>query len=230
MTDVTGFSTLEYLARINDSCSNEKLCEWTQNQRTAYKSLLDTLEQSNGVNSGATREEKGRSLEEIASFLLNNCGHIFDVDRNIRTCTNEIDNLMKLTAAGKVLQSIGILPAYYTNFIGECKNYGTAVGVTYIGKLCSLMLTTGCTLGILFSYHGVTGRGWNDGSGLIRKFYLHKESPSARYCLIDFNIKDFRAVLQGANFLQIIDDKISSLKFDTDYSSKLSKHPAESSL
>lgn len=118
MTDIAGFSTLEYLAHINASFSNEKLCEWTQNQRIEYKTLLDALEQSNGTNSCATKEEKGRSLEEIASFLLNNCGHIFDVDRNIRTCTNEIDNLMKLTAAGKALQRNGILSAYYTNFIG----------------------------------------------------------------------------------------------------------------
>ena len=85
MTDIAGFSTLEYLAHINASFSNEKLCEWTQNQRIEYKTLLDALEQSNGTNSCATKEEKGRSLEEIASFLLNNCGHIFDVDRNIRT-------------------------------------------------------------------------------------------------------------------------------------------------
>ena len=92
------------------------------------------------------------------------------------------------------------------------------------------LLTTGCTLGILFSYHGITGHSWRDGNGLIRKFYLHKELPSARYCLIDFNIKDFHAILHGANFLQIIDDKISSLKFDTDYSSELSRHPAESNL
>lgn len=230
MTDIAGFSTLEYLAHINASFSNEKLCEWTQNQRIEYKTLLDALEQSNGTNSCATKEEKGRSLEEIASFLLNNCSHIFDVDRNIRTCTNEIDNLMKLTAAGKALQSNGILSAYYTNFIGECKNYNKKVGVTYVGKFCSLMLTTGCTLGILFSYHGITGHSWSDGNGLIRKFYLHKEFPSARYCLIDFNIKDFHAILHGANFLQIIDDKISSLKFDTDYSSELSRHPAESNL
>ena len=83
MTDIAGFSTLEYLAHINASFSNEKLCEWTQNQRIEYKTLLDALEQSNGTNSCATKEEKGRSLEEIASFLLNNCGHIFDVDRNI---------------------------------------------------------------------------------------------------------------------------------------------------
>ncbi len=141
-----------------------------------------------------------------------------------------IDNLMKLTAAGKALQRNGILSAYYTNFIGECKNYNKKVGVTYVGKFCSLMLTTGCTLGILFSYHGITGHSWSDGNGLIRKFYLHKELPSARYCLIDFNIKDFHAILHGANFLQIIDDKISSLKFDTDYSSELSRHPAESNL
>ena len=98
MTDIAGFSTLEYLAHINASFSNEKLCEWTQNQRIEYKTLLDALEQSNGTNSCATKEEKGRSLEEIASFLLNNCGHIFDVDRNIRTCTNEIDKFLVLAA------------------------------------------------------------------------------------------------------------------------------------
>ena len=68
MTDIAGFSTLEYLAHINASFSNEKLCEWTQNQRIEYKTLLDALEQSNGTNSCATKEEKGRSLEEIASY------------------------------------------------------------------------------------------------------------------------------------------------------------------
>lgn len=45
MTDIAGFSTLEYLAHINASFSNEKLCEWTQNQRIEYKTLLDALEQ-----------------------------------------------------------------------------------------------------------------------------------------------------------------------------------------
>lgn len=44
MTDIAGFSTLEYLAHINASFSNEKLCEWTQNQRIEYKTLLDALE------------------------------------------------------------------------------------------------------------------------------------------------------------------------------------------
>ncbi len=230
MSDFTGFSTLEFLEHANSEFSNEKLCEWTQSQVNEYRTLLATFEQSNGRKSTATKLEKGRALEEIATFLINNCGHLFVVDRNIRTCTNEIDNLMKLTPSGRILQTSGILPSYYANFIGECKNHGTTIGVTYIGKFCSLMLTTRSNLGILFSYHGVTGRGWSNGSGLIRKFYLHKENLSDRYCIIDFNIGDFRAILQGKNFLQIIDDKVISLKLDTDYSSNLSAHPAESSL
>ena len=230
MTDFTGFSTLEYLERANSEFSNEKLCEWTQSQVNEYKVLLAAFEQSNGCQSTATKGEKGHALEEIATFLLNNCGHLFAVDRNVHTCTNEIDNLMKLTPSGRVLKQRGILPPYYANFIGECKNHGKTIGVTYIGKFCSLMLTTRSNLGILFSYHGVTGHGWNDGSGLIRKFYLHKENLSERYCIVDFNILDFRSILQGKNFLQIIDDKISSLKFDTDYSQSLSAHPAESRL
>ena len=230
MIDTAGFSVLDYLKSINTDLSYEKLCEWSPELRIEYEDLLNVLEHSNGPNSTATKQEKGQALENIASFLFNNCCNIFKVDRNIRTCTNEIDNLMQLTSAGKYLQCNGILPSYYLNFIGECKNYSTKVSVTYVGKFCSLMLTTGCTLGILFSYHGVTGRGWKDGNGLIRKFYLHKENPEKRYCLIDFNIMDFRSILHEKNFLEIIEAKISALRFDTDYTTMLSKHPAESNL
>jgi hypothetical protein len=92
------------------------------------------------------------------------------------------------------------------------------------------MLTTGCKLGVLFSFAGVSGNGWRDASGLIKKFYLHKEDVSSRYCLIDFNIADFRAIANGNNFLQIIDDKLENLQFDTDYTSNLSPHPAEAEI
>ena len=35
-------------------------------------------------------------------------------------------------------------------FLGECKNYDKAVSVTYIGKFCSLLLTTNIKIGIYF--------------------------------------------------------------------------------
>lgn len=230
--DVTGFQVLEYLSHLNKKLSNETLCKWTDSKKNEYKILLADFEKSNGAKSNATTKEKGETLEKIASFLLENCGNLFAVERNVRTGTNEIDNLMKLTPAGQFLLSNGngILPQCYRSFIGECKNYHRSVDVTYTGKFCSLMLTTECKLGILFSYHGVSGQGWKYGNGLIKKFYLHKELERDRYCIVDFNIIDFRAIAQGGNLLQIVEDKINALKFDTDYSSSLSKHPAEGHL
>ena len=58
-------------------------------------------------------------------------------------------------------------------------------------------------------------------------FYLHKEKLEERYCIIDFSYKEFESILKEENLLEIIDEQIKSLQFDTDYSCHLSKHPAE---
>ena len=62
---------------------------------------------------------------------------------------------------------------------------------------------------------------------LQKKFYLHKEKDEDRYCIIDFSRDDFIAVDNGENFLQIVENKLMALRFDTDYARYLSKHPAE---
>ena len=115
----------------------------------------------------------------------------------------------------------------FEKFLGECKNYNKRVGVTYVGKFCSLLLTNNIKLGIIFSYHGVSGRGWNNGAGLIKKFYLHKEKLEERFCIIDFSYKEFESIYYGKNFLQIVEEQLCSLQFDTDYSRYVSTHPAE---
>ena len=48
-----------------------------------------------------------------------------------------------------------------------------------------------------------------------------------RYCIIDFSINEFEAILNGKNLLQIIEEQLKSLQYDTDYSHYLAKHPAE---
>lgn len=228
--DPTGFFAINFLSHLNTDFSYAKICQWTQEQYKQYSLLLSEFERCNGKNSNVSMADKGKSLEILVTFLLNNCGNIFKVYQNIHSCTNEIDNLMQLTPAGRYLSSNGLLPQYYCNFISECKNYHGRVGVTYVGKFCSLMMATACKLGVLFSYHGVTGNKWEAGSGLIKKFYLHKENIDERYCLIDFEINDFHAILKGENFLQIVENKISALQFDTEYKSMLTPHPAESNL
>lgn len=217
---------LDILSQTNDEYRYEKICEMSPQKKCEYASLLERFENVN-QNKSISKAEKGKSLEDIVTFLFKNSGDLFCVDRNLRTSTNEIDQLLTLTPKGKVLCQHNLIDAKLEQFLAECKNYHTRINVTYVGKFCSLLLTTQTLLGILFSYHGVTGSGWNDGTGLIKKFYLHKEHKNERYCILDFNIEDFKRIKEGENVLQLIHEKLLSLQIDTDYSSYISKHPAE---
>ena len=130
---------------------------------------------------------------------------------------------------GKALCAYKYINPKFELFIGECKNHASKIGVTHIGKFCSLLMSNQVQLGIMFSYYGITGCKWNAASGLVKKFYLYKEKKKDRYCIIDFNINDFKRISTGDNFFQIVEEKLNSLQFDTDFTkhTKIKKHPAE---
>ena len=223
---------LNVLNSISDTLRYEKICEISEAQKNTYKELLEKFKQLHDISLTDNAPKnlhilKGEALENLVSYLLTISGNIFNVDRNLRTSTNEIDQIVTLTPQGKVLLTYHLIDPKLDTFLGECKNYDKAVSVTYIGKFCSLLLTTNIKIGILFSYYGTSGTGWSNGAGLIKKFYLHREKLEDKYCIIDFSIKEFEAILNGKNLLQIIDEQLKSLQFDTDYSRYLSKHPAE---
>lgn len=234
--DIQGSNVLEVLSKISNDLSYEKICELTAEQKEKYDSLLKNFEEVNLIKPSDHNcpknidALKGKALEEIAAYLLSISGGIFEIIQNLRTSTNELDQFAVLNTKGQILTNIGIIDNRLKNIIGECKNYNKRVSVTYVGKFCSLLLTTRTKLGILFSYHGVTGRNWTDASGLIKKFYLHKENEDQRYCIIDFNINDFKSISTGKNMLQIIKERIISLKYDTDFNGFLSKHESEDKI
>lgn len=226
------FNTLNLLDSVSEQLSYEKICESSNEQISKYKELLEKFKMINNVDSNKYESdnvhiEKGKALEDLVSYLMKISGDIFYVDRNLRTSTNEIDQIFSLKPKGKILLSYRLINDKLETFLGECKNYNKAVDVTYIGKFCSLLLTNQVKLGILFSYNGISGENWSNGSGLVKKFYLSKERIEDRYCIIDFSIKEFESILNGKNILQIIDEQLKSLQFDTDYTRHLSKHPAE---
>ena len=209
---------------IAEQLKFEKICEFSKEQEKEYDLLLKELIKTN--SSSCTSKEKGEALEKIATFVLRS-GDIFDIYNNVRTTTNELDQLVRTNVKGKLLCSNGLIDSRLNNFIGECKNYDSAVSVTYVGKICSLLTTTKNKICILFSYHGVSGKGWYNAKGLIKKFYLSKENENERFCIIDFTIDDFIAIKNGKNILQIVHDKIMALQNDTDYSKFMKPHDKE---
>lgn len=211
----------------DEKLTNEMLCKMKEDQMAEYCTQLDYVKRINA--SSASALQKGEALEKLVQLLLKFSGNLFYIKQNVRTATNEIDIVCEATAAGKYLQSRKLIPNYDC-FLGECKNYGRRVDVTYVGKFACLMQTTAYNLGILFSYHGVTGTGWNGAQGLIRKFYMSREDIKRRYIIVDFSIREFDLITQGETFLDILESKINALRLDTDFLSLLISHSAEKQI
>lgn len=206
-----------------------------KDKQDEYRQHLDNMillneKRPEGMSQQAYSALKGKALENLVHFLLNNSGNVYTIYRNLHTCTNEIDDFVELNAKGLTCFKHGQLDFKGTSFLCECKNYQGTVDVTYVGKFCHLLQASGKRLGVLFSVHGITGEDWKDASGLIKKFHLLKEDPQQRYYVIDFNMKDFKEILYGQTFYKIIKAKCRALETDTSYLSFLVPHPAEANL
>ncbi len=217
---------LDLLKQVEERFSNASICRFTEEQKNRYSELFNELVSANS-NSSTSDAIKGKALEEIVAFVLTNTGGLFEVYRNVKTNTNEIDHFINLTPQGKLLAENGLINPLYKHMICECKNYQNNISVTYIGKFYSLLKSCHSRFGILFSFKGVSGSGWNYGSGLIKKIYMSDISSNNNYIIIDFNFGDFKTIYDGGNFLEIIDNKLTSLRLDTDFKKYISNHPAE---
>lgn len=218
-------NAFNYLKEFANELGYEKICGFSESDMQEYERLLKKVRETNSMKNISTKE-KGDALENIASFLVEKT-KIFEVINNVRTNTNELDQLIIPNMLGKMLIKAGIINEKTEKIIGECKNYKVRVNVTNVGKFCSLLQTNNIRIGILFSYYGVSGKKWSNASGLIRKFYMSKEKLNERICVIDFNINDFEKISEGETILGILDAKMEALQYDTEYIKFLKPHKAE---
>lgn len=175
----------------------------------------------NKEEQGKLSSEKGKLLEELSKYLLMQSG-IYKVKTNIRNNSNEIDLLIQLNDLGCL--SASVLPIYMKeDIIVECKNYSKTVGVTWLGKLASLLCIHDVKFGILFSYYPIAGRGeWDSSKGFIKKLFLRKETAIINLC-----VEDLKNIANNVyTFPEIVQAKYDSLKYQTDIEAFMTKHPA----
>ncbi|MEK4908373.1 hypothetical protein CHH62_17065 [Niallia circulans] len=193
---------------------------FSKDEREKYIELLDELKKTNGSDASTT--VKGKSLENIVKYVIDK-STVFETYLNVHTSSNEVDILARLNSKGYFFKQNGLLELP-DSFISECKNHHSKVGVTYVGKFYSLMTYTDNDIGILFSYHGLTGMGWNDGIGLTKKFFLSDKNTK----IIEFKLEDFEQLAKpGNSFIEIINNKIFNLKNDTSIHDFVKVHPAQ---
>lgn len=210
--------------------------KFTPDQLVIYKKLLsDFIEQHKDDNikdeeAEDAKDDKKQSTTEIGDALENLITFIFSslpafkVAGKIRTNSNEIDHIIMLSEEGRAIKSDNLIDFSQNYFLGESKNYCTRIKVTWINKLYSLLSSTGTRLGVVFSFHGLTGQtkcgGWQEAKGFTKKILLStlglnptvEEEKNAIY-LIDFNIVHFSMLLEKS-IIEVIENEMKKLKFD----------------
>lgn len=224
----------EYLNAIADEFDNRGLTigdflkatstrnlSFLQPAEHAFKNFAQIFDQL--IAGEYSKRTKGKLLEELISTLFKD-GYpsVFEVRRNCKTSSNEIDLQLNWTPAA---ERVNFLPAgdkWGETFLCECKNYADKAGVTYVGKFYSLMCYTKTTLGIFISWNGVTGESssWKDSVGLIKKLALGDN----KYIIV--LTKDDLAKIRNrkTNIFNLIREKYLALKNDIDYMKFIEKN------
>lgn len=223
-----GFASKEYFLNLFEEVESgyQELTRFNEVEKLEYKILIDRLKEVNSNRDEFISTEIGDALENVVNFIFEKSS-VFTVVQNIRTSSNEIDQLVILNEKGRYFKKQGYLRIEGNYIVSECKNYDSKIGVTWIGKLFSLLSYTDTKVGIMFSYKGLTGSGWNEGVGLTKKLFMLKERTEDKIYIIDFNIKHYERILGGESFLKILEEEMLKLSTDTKISIHIEKHEKE---
>lgn len=219
------YSLKQYMQEI----INEKikifddLIRWGEQDKEQFAQLLSELEKPFD-KSKETTKDKGDRLEKLVEFIIKK-SFFYDIYKNIHTETNEIDEIIVLSEQGKqALETFGLskdlLPTEHEIFLGECKNYKTSLGVTYVGKFYSLLVATDIPFGLVFTQNGLSGdaEGFKDAYGLTKVLRIvEKYEHNRELSILTFTNEDYHLLLEGRTFFELIKAKKLELQLASNY-------------
>lgn len=85
-------------------------------------------------------------------------------------------------------------------------------------------------IGILFSWGGIAGSGWNSSKGIVKKTYYLKERKDEKIYILDFNKVEFNRILSGDSFFDVLDEKCTEIELDIDFQRYFKSHPNETKI
>ncbi len=200
-----------------------ELSTWSDEDRREYALLLEELKRPFDKKNESTKS-KGDRLENLVSFIIKK-SYFFDIYRNVHTGTNEIDEIITLSCAGKQALAMydisrELLEIDSDISIGECKNYNSTLDVTYVGKFYSLLVSTDVSFGIIFTQKGLTGNEdeYHDAYGLVKVLrIIEKYQNNRNLTIITFTLDDYEKLKDGISFFEIIKSKKMALRMSSNY-------------
>ncbi|WP_241293622.1 restriction endonuclease [Burkholderia stabilis] len=176
----------------------------SSNRRSMHVELVRLIE---AVESAATNNEKGRSLEALARSLFGSVSALRCKYSNLQTRSSEIDLVIEYDQSKGRLALFDEIGRYC---LVECKNWSKPVGVgpvrDFMGKLDKCKIK----LGVIFSKNGVTGV--DSGADALREIQSRFDRDGV--FLLVFSLEDLRGIADGEMFAAALERKADGLRFD----------------
>lgn len=198
------------LANLSGADASEllgRLGRWTQSEheiKQGRAAIADLIVQ---VETATTNQDKGRSLEELATLLFTNAPSLQCKYRNLITRSSEIDLVVEYRGSKFDIPLFEELGRYC---LIECKNWSSPVGVAPVRDFLGKLRKAKTQLGILFAKNGITG----EGTGLDALREIQSAYDRDGTFLLVFSLADVKQIESGTDFIALLDQKSDSLRFD----------------
>lgn len=184
-----------------------RLARWAQSEqevKPGRAAIADLIEQ---VETASTNQDKGRSLEDLASLLFSNVPSLHCKYRNLNTRSSEIDLVVEYRGSKFDIPLFEELGRYC---LIECKNWSSPVGVAPVRDFLGKLRKSKTQLGILFAKNGITG----EGTGLDALREIQSAYDRDGTFLLVFSLAEVKQIENGTDFIELLDQKSDNLRFD----------------
>lgn len=158
------------------------------------------------VDNATTNNEKGKSLEQLSSYLFNCIDGIEVRETNINGPAEEVDLLLWNAKTVSVFEP-------WDNLISvECKNWSRPAGSNLIDSFATKIRLKHLTTGIFIATSGVTGdfvNGDNQNKGAVYRLHEHLTRDGIRIVVI--RMEDLRVLTDINDFLELVKDRFCKI-------------------
>jgi hypothetical protein len=198
--------TIEDVRGIRAALERSSKSSFTAATVTPPGKMVELIE---AVEQAVSTDEKGKSLEELARFLFDRVPSLKAKYSNLQTRSSEIDIVVEYdNRRGE----IGLFEELGRYCLVECKSWSKPVGVGPVRDFMGKLDKCKTRLGIIFSKNGVTGV--DSGADALREIQSRFDRDGV-YLLV-FSIEDLKGIKSGGAFIEAIDRKADSLRFDAE--------------
>lgn len=155
-----------------------------------------------------TNREKGRSLEELAVYLVSLLPGCVTLGRVLRE-----DQVFETDIVCRNMSDSGsaALDLFGRSYLVECKNWRNKVDVQHLGYFLFRVRLTHCHFGLLFSPKGISGNSSKNAASKLLDLAFHQDKTTC--VVVDQAMLNRLRDDRSSNFFNLVTDKVARDRF-----------------